>query len=124
MIIPVVTKDIMFFSKLKSSINSDRYSLEQIKNKEDILDILIKSDYPLCIIDFSSDLIELPKFKDIFKNRGLHTINTVGYYPHVNKILKQKAIDFGTKKQVTRNQLMKNINNIVDDCIYNEMSSD
>ena len=120
MIIPVVTKDIMFFSKLKSSINSDRYSLEQIKNKEDILDILIKSDYPLCIIDFSSDLIELQKFKDILKTEDY--VNTV--YPHVNKILKQKAIDFGTKKQVAKNQLMKNINNIVDNCIYSEMSSD
>ena len=40
MIIPVVTKDIMYFSKLKSKININKYSLVQIKNRKEMEDLI------------------------------------------------------------------------------------
>tara|TARA_B100000963_G_scaffold99165_1_gene85695 strand:+ start:122 stop:496 length:375 start_codon:yes stop_codon:yes gene_type:complete len=123
MIIPVVTKDIIYFSKLQSISNKDRYSLQQVKSKEDILIVLFKCDYPLCLLDFSCDLIESFKLKDLLKNRGCHTISSIAYYPHIQKDIKQKAIDYGTTIQVTRNELYKNLNIILDDAVFNEITS-
>ena len=112
MIIPVVTKDIMYFSKLKSKININKYSLVQIKNRKEIEDLLLNKSCSLLIVDFSDGFAKTIELKDLIKNKDIFSI---GYYPHINKNLKQNAIKFGTGKQVTRNQLFKNINDIVDE---------
>ena len=122
MIIPVVSDDIIYFSKLQSKVNQKRYELSHVKSEEDIIDIILKCNYPICIIDINSKLIESLNLQDALKNRGCHSIDTIAYYPHVDIKLKEKAIDFGTNLQVTRNQLFKNLNNILDDIIFNQMS--
>lgn len=122
MIIPVVSDDIIYFSKLQSKINQKRYELRHVKSEEDIVDIILKCNYPICIIDINSKLIESLNLQDALKNRGCHSIDTIAYYPHVDIKLKEKAVDFGTNLQVTRNQLFKNLNNILDDIIFNQMS--
>ena len=122
MIIPVVSDDIIYFSKLQSKVNQKRYELRHVKSEEDIIDIILKCNYPICIIDINSKLIESLNLQDALKNRGCHSIDTIAYYPHVDIKLKDKAVDFGTNLQVTRNQLFKNLNNILDDIIFNQMS--
>ena len=122
MIIPVVSDDIIYFSKLQSKINQKRYELRHVKSEEDIVDIVLKCNYPICIIDINSKLIESLNLQDALKNRGCHSIDTIAYYPHVDIKLKEKAVDFGTNLQVTRNQLFKNLNNILDDIIFNQIS--
>ena len=122
MIIPVVSDDIIYFSKLQSKINQKRYELRHVKSEEDIVDIILKCNYPICIIDINSKLIESLNLQDALKNRGCHSIDTIAYYPHVDLKLKEKAVDFGTNLQVTRNQLFKNLNNILDDIIFNQIS--
>ncbi|MEL0080816.1 MAG: hypothetical protein VW832_02450 [bacterium] len=122
MIIPVVSDDIIYFSKLQSKINQKRYELRHVKSEEDIVDIILKCNYPICIIDINSKLIESLNLQDALKNRGCHSIDTIAYYPHVDIKLKEKAVDFGTNLQVTRNQLFKNLNNILDDIIFNQIS--
>ena len=122
MIIPVVSDDIIYFSKLQSKVNQKRYELSHVKSEEDIVDIILKCNYPICIIDINSKLIESLNLQDALKNRGCHSIDTIAYYPHVDIKLKEKAVDFGTNLQVTRNQLFKNLNNILDDIIFNQMS--
>ena len=122
MIIPVVSDDIIYFSKLQSKANQKRYELRHVKSEEDIIDIILKCNYPICIIDINSKLIESLNLQDALKNRGCHSIDTIAYYPHVDIKLKEKAVDFGTNLQVTRNQLFKNLNNILDDIIFNQMS--
>ncbi|MFL2686406.1 MAG: hypothetical protein ACJ0NN_02825 [Thermodesulfobacteriota bacterium] len=122
MIIPVVSDDIIYFSKLQSKVNQKRYELSHVKSEEDIIDIILKCNYPICIIDINSKLIESLNLQDALKNRGCHSIDTIAYYPHVDIKLKDKAVDFGTNLQVTRNQLFKNLNNILDDIIFNQMS--
>lgn len=122
MIIPVVSDDIIYFSKLQSKVNQKRYELRHVKSEEDIIDIILKCNYPICIIDINSKLIESLNLQDALKNRGCHSIDTIAYYPHVDIKLKEKAVDFGTNLQVTRNQLFKNLNNILDDIIFNQMS--
>lgn len=122
MIIPVVSDDIIYFSKLQSKVNQKRYELRHVKSEEDIVDIVLKCNYPICIIDINSKLIESLNLQDALKNRGCHSIDTIAYYPHVDIKLKEKAVDFGTNLQVTRNQLFKNLNNILDDIIFNQIS--
>jgi len=122
MIIPVVSDDIIYFSKLQSKVNQKRYELSHVKSEEDIIDIILKCNYPICIIDINSKLIESLNLQDALKNRGCHSIDTIAYYPHVDIKLKDKAVDFGTNLQVTRNQLFKNLNNILDDIIFNQIS--
>ena len=122
MIIPVVSDDIIYFSKLQSKINQKRYELRHVKSEEDIVDIILKCNYPICIIDINSKLIESLNLQDALKNRGCHSIDTIAYYPHVDIKLKEKAVDFGTNLQVTRNQLFKNLNKILDDILFNQMS--
>lgn len=122
MIIPVVSDDIIYFSKLQSKINQKRYELRHVKSEDDIVDIILKCNYPICIIDINSKLIESLNLQDALKNRGCHSIDTIAYYPHVDIKLKEKAVDFGTNLQVTRNQLFKNLNNILDDIIFNQIS--
>ena len=122
MIIPVVSDDIIYFSKLQSKANQKRYELRHVKSEEDIVDIVLKCNYPICIIDINSKLIESLNLQDALKNRGCHSIDTIAYYPHVDIKLKEKAVDFGTNLQFTRNQLFKNLNNILDDIIFNQIS--
>jgi len=122
MIIPVVSDDIIYFSKLQSKANQKRYELRHVKSEEDIIDVILKCNYPICIIDINSKLIESLNLQDALKNRGCHSIDTIAYYPHVDIKLKEKAVDFGTNLQFTRNQLFKNLNNILDDIIFNQMS--
>ena len=122
MIIPVVSDDIIYFSKLQSKANQKRYELRHVKSEEDIIDVILKCNYPICIIDINSKLIESLNLQDALKNRGCHSIDTIAYYPHVDIKLKEKAVDFGTNLQVTRNQLFKNLNNILDDIIFNQIS--
>ena len=122
MIIPVVSDDIIYFSKLRSKVNQKRYELRHVKSEEDIIDIILKCNYPICIIDINSKLIESLNLQDALKNRGCHSIDTIAYYPHVDIKLKEKAVDFGTNLQVTRNQLFKNLNKILDNIIFNQMS--
>tara|TARA_B000000557_G_C20740121_1_gene428206 strand:+ start:719 stop:1093 length:375 start_codon:yes stop_codon:yes gene_type:complete len=122
MIIPVVSDDIIYFSKLQSKVNQKRYELRHVKSEEDIIDIILKCNYPICIIDINSKLIESLNLQDALKNRGCHSIDTIAYYPHVDIKLKEKAVDFGTNLQVTRNQLFKNLNKILDNIIFNQMS--
>tara|TARA_B100002019_G_scaffold156372_1_gene134651 strand:+ start:293 stop:667 length:375 start_codon:yes stop_codon:yes gene_type:complete len=122
MIIPVVSDDIIYFSKLQSKVNQKRYELRHVKSEEDIIDIILKCNYPICIIDINSKLIESLNLQDALKNRGCHSIDTIAYYPHVDIKLKEKAVNFGTNLQVTRNQLFKNLNKILDNIIFNQMS--
>ena len=122
MIIPVVSDDIIYFSKLQSKVNQKRYELRHVKSEEDIIDIILKCNYPICIIDINSKLIESLNLQDALKNRGCHSIDTIAYYPHVDIKLKEKAVDFGTNLQVTRNQLFKNLNKILDNIIFNQIS--
>ena len=122
MIIPVVSDDIIYFSKLQSKVNQKRYELRHVKSEEDIIDVILKCNYPICIIDINSKLIESLNLQDALKNRGCHSIDTIAYYPHVDIKLKEKAVDFGTNLQVTRNQLFKNLNKILDNIIFNQMS--
>ena len=122
MIIPVVSNDIIYFSKLKSIVNQKRYELTHVKSEEDIINIILKCNYPICIIDINSELVESVNLQDALKNRGCHSIDTIAYYPHINTKLKEKAINFGTNLQVTRNQLFKNLNKILDDILFNQMS--
>jgi len=122
MIIPVVSNDIIYFSKLQSIVNQKRYELAHVKSEEDIINIILKCNYPICIIDINSELVESVNLQDALKNRGCHSIDTIAYYPHINTKLKEKAIDFGTNLQVTRNQLFKNLNKILDDILFNQMS--
>jgi|SRR6056300_604051 len=122
MIIPVVSNDIIYFSKLQSIVNQKRYELAHVKSEEDIINIILKCNYPICIIDINSELVESVNLQDALKNRGCHSIDTIAYYPHIETKLKEKAIDFGTNLQVTRNQLFKNLNKILDDILFNQMS--
>ncbi len=122
MIIPVVSHDIIYFSKLQSIVNQKRYELKHVKSEEDIINIILKCNYPICVIDINSELIESVNLQDALKNRGCHSIDTIAYYPHIDAKLKEKAIDFGTNLQVTRNRLFKNLNKILDDILFNQMS--
>ena len=60
----------------------------------DIIDIILKCNYPICIIDINSKLIESLNLQDALKNRGCHSIDTIAYYPHVDIKLKEKAVIF------------------------------
>jgi len=122
MIIPVVSNDIIYFSKLQSIANHKRYELTHVKNEEDIINIILRCNYPICIIDINSELIDSVNLQDALKNRGCHSIDTIAYYPHIDNKLKEKAIDFGTNLQVTRNQLFKNLNKILDDILFNQIT--
>ena len=88
MIIPVVSDDIIYFSKLQSKANQKRYELRHVKSEEDIIDVILKCNYPICIIDINSKLIESLNLQDALKNRGCHSIDTIAYYPHVDIKLK------------------------------------
>ena len=54
-------------------------------------------------MDIAFNLVDTIYFKEIFKNRGCHTIDTIAYYPHLDSALKEKAVKIGTKKQLTKN---------------------
>ena len=74
MIIPVVTKDIMYFSRLKSKINVNKYNLVQVKNRKEIENILSNENCSLLIVDFSDDLAKSIAIFDVTKQIS----NTLG----------------------------------------------
>ena len=74
MIIPVVTKDIMYFSRLKSKINVNKYNLVQVKNRKEIENILSNENCSLLIVDFSDDLVKSIELKDLIKNKDIFSV--------------------------------------------------
>ena len=77
MIIPVVTRDLIYFSKLESLI-SPEHRMIQIKNIEDIDKLDFANERTIFIADLNDELInELLNRKD--------KISVVAYYPHVMK---------------------------------------
>jgi hypothetical protein len=107
MIIPVVTEDMIYFSKLKS-LTSKNYELLHIKRSEDIDKLNLDNTKYIFIVDLNSIL-----YKQLIKRAN--RIYAIGYYPHVKKELLSLGMEIGCKTTVTRSVLVKKLNTILDD---------
>ena len=107
MIIPVVTEDMIYFSKLKS-LTSKNYELLHIKRSEDIDKLNLDNTKYIFIVDLNSIL-----YKQLIKRAN--RIYAIGYYPHVKKELLSLGMEIGCKITVTRSVLVKKLNTILGD---------
>jgi len=107
MIIPVVTEDMIYFSKLKS-LTSEKYELLHIKRSEDMDKLNLNNTKYIFVVDLNSVL-----YKQL--NKRVNRIYAIGYYPHVKKELLSLGIEIGCKITVTRSVLVKKLNTILDD---------
>ena len=98
MIIPVVTRDLIYFSKLESLI-SPEHRMIQIKNIEDIDKLDFANERTIFIAD------------ELFNRKN--KISVVAYYPHVMKNLRELGEKLGCKIIITRKKLLTEINSIV-----------
>ena len=105
MIIPVVTRDVIYFSKLESLI-SPEHRMIQIKNIEDIDKLDFANERTIFIADLNDELIN-----ELF-NRN-NKLSVVAYYPHVMKNLRELGKKLGCKIIITRKKLLTEINSIV-----------
>ena len=105
MIIPVVTRDMIYFSKLKSVIIGD-YIIIQIKNEEDVAKLDLNDGVHIFIADLNDTLIK----KVLDKN---NKIAVIGYYPHVMKDLKDWGEELGCIKILPKGKLIKEVNKTI-----------
>jgi|TARA_B110000263_G_scaffold146516_1_gene127065 hypothetical protein len=105
MIIPVVTRDMIYFSKLKSVIIGD-YIIIQIKNEEDVDKLDLNDGVHIFIADLNDTLIK----KVLDKN---NKIAVIGYYPHVMKDLKDWGEELGCVKILPKGKLIKEVNKTI-----------
>jgi hypothetical protein len=105
MIIPVVTRDMIYFSKLKSVIIGD-YIIIQIKNEEDVDKLDLNDGVHIFIADLNDTLIK----KVLDKN---NKIAVIGYYPHVMKDLKDWGEELGCIKILPKGKLIKEVNKTI-----------
>ncbi|MBT3850015.1 MAG: hypothetical protein P8M64_00440 [Thermodesulfobacteriota bacteirum] len=107
MIIPVVTKDMIFFSKIKSLASLEDRIIHI--NSIGILDKLdCEEKIDVLIVDLSFNLTEqIQKF--------LIGKASLGYYPHIQTALKEKGEDLNLTRIVTRNQLIKKYKKILNE---------
>ena len=106
MIIPVVTRDMIYFSKLKSVIIGD-YIIIQIKNEEDVDKLDLNDGVHILIADLNDTLIK----KVLDKN---NKIAVIGYYPHVMKDLKDWGEELGCIKILPKGKLIKELNKTIE----------
>lgn len=105
MIIPVVTRDLIYFSKLESLI-SPEHRMIQIKNIEDIDKLDFANERTIFIADLNDELIN-----ELFNRKN--KLSVVAYYPHVMKNLRELGEKLGCKIIITRKKLLTEINSIV-----------
>ena len=107
MIIPVVTKDMIFFSKIKSLASLEDRIIHI--NKIEILNKLdCEEEIDVLIVDLSLNVTEqIQKF--------LIGKASLGYYPHIQTALKEKGEDLNLTRIVTRNQLIKKYKKILNE---------
>ena len=107
MIIPVVTEDMIYFSKLKSLTN-ENYELLHVKRSEDMDKLNLDITKYIFVVDLNSVL-----YKQLTKRANRFC--AIGYYPHVKKELLSLGMEIGCKITVTRSVLVKKFNTILDD---------
>ena len=107
MIIPVVTEDMIYFSKLKSLTN-ENYELLHIKRPQDMDKLNLDITKCIFVVDLNSVL-----YKQLTKRAN--RFSAIGYYPHVKKELLSLGMEIGCKITVTRSVLVKKLNTILDD---------
>ena len=105
-----VLDDMFFSSKIKEAAKQAEVSLEIIKKTDEIIQVIQASPTKLIIVDLNNrNLDPLALIKDIKSRSALRGIPTVGFLPHVEEDLKNKAIEAGFDSVMPRSRFSREL---------------
>jgi len=110
-IIAAVT-DLFFASKIAETAKHSNIEVAFAKNQLDLFDYLSK-ETELIIFDLSNKDLDLNIIKQIRSNKSLSKVSIVGFIPHVNAELKDKALEIGFDKVYARSEFSKKLDEII-----------
>ncbi len=109
-----VLDDIFFSSKIKQAANQAAANLIIFKNSDGLLESLKSEATKLIIVDLNSkNFSPLEMIKEIKSNPDLQGIPAIGYLPHVEEELKEKALKSGCDTVMPRSRFSRELPQIL-----------
>lgn len=109
-----VTDDMFFSSKIREAAKTNNVIVEFVKNPDGLIDKLVSRPPSLLVVDLSSKKMEpLEIIKELKLTPGLKGIPVIGYLSHVEKDLKDKAVEAGYDIVLPRSRFSREVGEIL-----------
>ncbi|MEM7009131.1 MAG: hypothetical protein AAF462_08365 [Thermodesulfobacteriota bacterium] len=109
-----VLDDMFFASKIKEAAKQLALGIKVVKNVEALNASAMTSIPKLIIVDLNSNKIDpISLITDVKSNSKLHNVTTLGYLPHVEKELGQRAIEAGYDIVMPRSRFVRELGQIL-----------
>ena len=104
--------DLFFASKIAETAKHSNMEVAFVKNQFELFDYLSK-ETELIIFDLNNNNLDLNAVKEIRSNKSLSKVSIVGFVPHINAELKDKALEMGFDKVYARSEFSKKLADII-----------
>ena len=104
--------DLFFASKIAETARHNRSEIIFVKNESELFDYISK-ETELIIFDLSNKNLDLKVVKEIRSNKSLSKVSIVGFIPHANAELKNRALEMGFDKVYARSEFSKKLAEII-----------
>ena len=104
--------DLLFRTKIEETAKHNNVEVTFVKNRFELFDHLSKKTM-LIIFDLNNKNLDLNVIKEIKSNQSLSKIRMIGFLPHVNADLRNKALELGFDKVYARSEFSKKLAEII-----------
>lgn len=109
-----LTDDLFFSSKIREAAKINNVTVDFVKNPDGLIDKLASHPPSLLVVDLNMKKIKpLELIKELKITAGLKDIPVIGYLPHVEKHLKNKAIEAGYDVVLPRSRFSREVGDIL-----------
>ncbi|MBS3102482.1 hypothetical protein J4458_03470 [Candidatus Woesearchaeota archaeon] len=104
--------DLFFATKIAETARLNNAEITFVRSEHELLDYLSK-ETELIIFDLSNKALDLGIVKDIRSNLSLSKVKIIGFIPHVEVELKNKALKIGFDNVYARSEFSKKLAEII-----------
>ncbi|MEQ9618696.1 MAG: response regulator [Deltaproteobacteria bacterium] len=109
-----VSGDLFFSSKIRQAAKINNVVVDFVKNPDGLIDKLASRPPSLLVVDLNYKKIEPLELIKVLKiTPGLKDIPVIGYLPHVEKDLKNKAVEAGYDIVLPRSRFSREVGDIL-----------
>lgn len=109
-----LTDDMFFSSKIREAAKTNNVIVDFVKNPDGLIDKLVSHPPSLLVVDLNfKKLNPLEIIKELKLTPGLKDIPVIGYLPHVEKDLKNKAVKAGCDIVLPRSRFSREVGEIL-----------
>ena len=105
-----VTDDLFFFSKIREAAKTNNVIVDFVKNPEGLIGKLLLRPPSLLVVDLNYKKAEpMELIKELKLTPELKNIPVIGYLSHVEKDLKNKAVEAGYDSVLPRSRFSREV---------------